>query len=104
MYVANSVAPRLIQTERKEKCVCGTSRHGKECRICSTFNGIQDAHKNASLFLNTESPQDNSKKIHSFINGCTALCWTVAAFSVTQPVGFFGEGISPSQGLYLYKG
>jgi hypothetical protein len=60
--------------------------------------------KNASLFLNTESPQDNSKKIHSFIDDPTSLSWAVAAFSVTQSVGLLGERTSPSQGLYLHKG
>jgi hypothetical protein len=39
--------------------------------------------------------------------GSTALCWTLAAFSVslsyTQSVGLLGRGISPSQGLWLHK-
>jgi hypothetical protein len=42
------------------------------------------------------------------INGPTALCWTLTAFSVlplfTQPVGLPGRGISPSQGRYLHTG
>jgi hypothetical protein len=40
------------------------------------------------------------------IYGCTALCWTLAAFSVslsyTQSVGLLGRGISLSQGRYLH--
>jgi hypothetical protein len=39
--------------------------------------------------------------IHPFMNGSTALCWALAAFSVsysyTQSVGLLGRGISPSQ-------
>jgi hypothetical protein len=46
--------------------------------------------------------------IHSFINSSAALCWAVAAFSVsysyTQTVGHLGRGISPSQGRYLHTG
>jgi hypothetical protein len=48
------------------------------------------------------------KNIHSFINGSTAFCWPLAAFSVlqsyTQSAGLLGRGISPSQGSYLYTG
>jgi hypothetical protein len=42
------------------------------------------------------------------IYGSTALCWTLAAFSVsgsfTQSVGLLGRGISLSQGSYLHTG
>jgi hypothetical protein len=42
------------------------------------------------------------------IYGSTALCWTLAAFSVSwsssQSVGLLGRGISPSQGRYLHTG
>jgi hypothetical protein len=42
------------------------------------------------------------------IYGSTALCWALAAFSVswsyTQSAGLLGRGISPSQGRYLQKG
>jgi hypothetical protein len=41
-----------------------------------------------------------------FFYGSTALCWDLAAFSVswsyTQLVGLFGLGIRRSQGLYLH--
>jgi hypothetical protein len=40
--------------------------------------------------------------------GSTALCWALAAFSVSwsyaQSVGPLGRGISPSQGRYLHTG
>jgi hypothetical protein len=43
-----------------------------------------------------------------FINGSKALCWALAAFSVsssfTQSVGLLGRGISPTQGRYLHTG
>jgi hypothetical protein len=47
--------------------------------------------------------------INSFINGCTALCWALASFSVsylffTQTVGILGREISPFQGRYLHAG
>jgi hypothetical protein len=39
--------------------------------------------------------------------GCTALCWTLTAVSVswsyTHSVGLLGRGISPSQGRYLHR-
>jgi hypothetical protein len=42
------------------------------------------------------------------INDSTTLCWVLAAFSIslsyTKLVGLFGQGISPSQDLYLYTG
>jgi hypothetical protein len=45
-----------------------------------------------------------SLNIHSYLNGCTALCWALTAFSIsysyTQSIGLLGRGISPSQGLY----
>jgi hypothetical protein len=44
--------------------------------------------------------------IYLSIYGSTALCWTLAAFSVswsfTQSVGLFGREIIPSQGRYLH--
>jgi hypothetical protein len=44
--------------------------------------------------------------IFYYYYGSTALCWTLAAFSVswsyTQLVGLLGLGISLSQGLYLH--
>jgi hypothetical protein len=44
--------------------------------------------------------------IYLSIYGSTALCWTLAAFSVswsyTQSVGLLGRGISLSQGRYLH--
>jgi hypothetical protein len=40
--------------------------------------------------------------------GSKALCWTLAAFSLSssfqQSVGLLGGGISPSQGRYLHTG
>jgi hypothetical protein len=40
------------------------------------------------------------------IRGSTALCWTLAAFSVyesyTHSVGHLGRGISPTQGRYVH--
>jgi hypothetical protein len=45
---------------------------------------------------------------HLSIYGSTALCWALAALSVswtfTQSVGFLWQGISPSQGHYLHTG
>jgi hypothetical protein len=44
--------------------------------------------------------------IHSFISGSAALCWALAAFSVswsfTQSVGLLRSEISPSQGRYIH--
>jgi hypothetical protein len=46
--------------------------------------------------------------IYLSIYGSTALCWALAAFSVsrsfTQSVGHLGRGIGPSQGHYLHIG
>jgi hypothetical protein len=46
--------------------------------------------------------------IYLSIYGFTALCWALAAFSVswsfTQSVGLLGWGISPLQGRYLHTG
>jgi hypothetical protein len=50
-------------------------------------------------------PRVDLHQIHSFINGCTAICWALSAFSnswtYVQSVGFLELGISPSQGRYL---
>jgi hypothetical protein len=48
-----------------------------------------------------------SANLPLYISYCaTDLCWAFADFSVSwsysQPVGFFGRGINPSQGLYLH--
>jgi hypothetical protein len=46
--------------------------------------------------------------IHLSTYGSTALCWTLAAFSVswsfTQSVGLLERGINPSLGRYLHTG
>jgi hypothetical protein len=63
--------------------------------------------------LTINTPRLSCRRVSLFIiyyyfyyYGSTALCWALAAFSVswsyTQPVGLFGWGISPSQGLYLH--
>jgi hypothetical protein len=49
---------------------------------------------------------NNKASNYYYYYGSTALCWVLAAISVswsyTQSVGLHGRGISPSQGLYLY--
>jgi hypothetical protein len=48
----------------------------------------------------------SAPQIYLSIYGCTALCLTLAAFSVyssfTQSVGLLGREISPSEGRYLH--
>jgi hypothetical protein len=52
----------------------------------------------------TSAPFDCSSDLH--IYGPTVICWTLAAFSVsesyTQSVGLLGLGTSPLQGRYLH--
>jgi hypothetical protein len=63
----------------------------------STFGNV--CLKNCQLFV------ERNENYYYFYD-TTALCWTLAAFSVAwfyiQSVGQLGQGIRPLQGLYLY--
>jgi hypothetical protein len=59
-------------------------------------------------FIGYGNPDNNLQSLcvyYYYYYGSTALCWAVAAFSVswsyTQSAGLTGRGNRPSQGLYL---
>jgi hypothetical protein len=88
--------------------------HSKFCRftkvLIEMFEHISVfARENILLIEHLFHVQNKSNSSYCLTyNGCTALCWTLAAFSLsqsfTQSVGLLGQGISPSQGRYLHTG
>jgi hypothetical protein len=89
----------------------------KENRNCAGKNnsgykdGVFGEHTTFSNYFKQGAPKKAQYVIDEAGNslyGSTALCWALAAFSVsssfTQSVGLFGRGLSPSQNRYLHTG
>jgi hypothetical protein len=110
-----TLRPMLMETCVKEWEIPYQHRHcqlpTKNSDLCywSTLKVIWYEFVTRSMLYCNESSAIQGSSVNDFFiyYGPTALCWALAAFSLSwsyiQSVGPLKRGISPSQGLYLHE-